>query len=68
MRLSTYALAALLGFVTLGASPSLAHADDAVAGEDDDFFKTDDKPKPPDVPDASAFNPTRTSRSRRRSP
>lgn len=33
-----------------------AAADEAVAGEDDDFFKTDEKPKAPDVPDASAFN------------
>jgi hypothetical protein len=38
----------------LFASP--ARADDAVAADDDDFFKSDDKPKPPDVPDASAFN------------
>ena len=35
---------------------SPAWADDAVAADEDDFFKTDDKPKPPDVPDASAFN------------
>jgi hypothetical protein len=35
---------------------STARADDTVASEDDDFFKSDDKPKPPDVPDASAFN------------
>lgn len=54
MRLSTYAFAALLGLVSFSAPR--AHADDTVAGEDDDFFKTDDKPKPPDVPDASAFN------------
>ncbi len=49
-----------LAFVcALGATPRIARAADAtdpVAGDDDDFFKKDDKPKPPDVPDASAFN------------
>lgn len=33
-----------------------AAADQAVVGEDDDFFNTDEKPKAPDVPDASAYN------------
>lgn len=56
MRLSSYASTVLLTLLAFGGMPRDALADDVLAGEDDDFFKTDDKPKPPDVPDASAFN------------
>ncbi len=65
MRLSSllsFPLSALLLSASLAASlsasllVSTARADDTVASDDDDFFKSDDKPKPPDVPDASAFN------------
>lgn len=47
----------LLGLLcALAAHTPRAFADDAVAGDDDDFFKDDNKPKPAEVPDASAFN------------
>ncbi len=57
MRHLPLALSALLGFCLVAPTHAADPATlDAVAGEDDDFFKTDDKPKTPDVPDASAFN------------